>query len=60
MRRSVTYESVEDFLERGGEIKKIPQGVSGDPMLKFNNVPLDQRIAMQKRKTYRAKKPRSK
>lgn len=53
MPRSVTYESVEDFLERGGEIKKIPQGVSGDAMLKFNNVPLAQRIAIQKRKTYK-------
>ena len=56
MPRSVTFESVEEFLERGGEIQKIPQGVSGDPMLKFNNVPQAQRIAIQKRKTYRAKK----
>jgi hypothetical protein len=56
MPRSVTCESVEEYLARGGVIQEIPQGVSGDPWLKFNNVPLDQRIAMQKRKTYATKK----
>ena len=56
MTRSRTTETVEDFLARGGKIQKIPQGESGDPMLKFNNVTLAERIAIQKRKTYRAKK----
>ena len=54
MPRSVTFESVEEFMARGGKIQKIPQGESGDPMLKFNNVPLSERIARQKAKTYRA------
>lgn len=56
MTRSRTTETVEEFIARGGEIQEIPQGVSGDAMLKFNNVTLAERIAIQKRKTYRAKK----
>lgn len=55
MTRSRTTETVEEFIARGGEIQEIPQGVSGDPMLKFNNVTLAERIAIQKRKTYRVK-----
>ena len=56
MSRSVTTETVEEYLARGGQIQKIEQGISGDPMLKFNNVTLEQRIAMQKRRTYTANK----
>lgn len=54
MRCSVSVESVEEFLARGGEIQKVEQGVSGDPALKFNNIPLDERIRAQKKKTYLA------
>lgn len=54
MSRSRTTETVEEFLARGGEIQEIPQGVTGDVALKFNNVPLDQRIRWQKKKTYQA------
>ena len=56
MSQSVTTETVEEYLARGGQIQTIEQGISGDPMLKFNNVSLEQRIAMQKRRTYRANK----
>lgn len=47
-------ETVEQFLARGGVIQEIEQGVSGDMSLKFNNVPLEERIRAQKRKTYTA------
>ena len=45
-------ETIEQFLARGGQIDKIPQGVSGEST-KFN-VRLTDRIANQKRKTYTA------
>ena len=47
-------ETVEEFLARGGEIQKIEQGMSGEAILKFNNIPLDERIRAQKKKTYLA------
>ena len=47
-------ETVEEFLARGGKIQKIETGESGDPALKFNNIPLDERIRAQKKKTYLA------
>ena len=57
MSQSVTTESVEEFLARGGVIQQIEQGVSGDrSLMGFNNIPLSERIAMQKRRTYRANK----
>ena len=54
MSQNPTTETVEEFLARGGKIQKIEQGESGDPALKFNNIPLDQRIRAQKKKTYLA------
>ena len=54
MSRSATTETVEEFLARGGKIQKVETGESGDPALKFNNIPLDERIRAQKRKTYTA------
>lgn len=47
-------ETVEEFLARGGKIQKIEQGMSGEAILKFNNIPLDERIRAQKKKTYLA------
>ena len=58
MSQSVTTESVEEFLARGGKIQKIEQGQSGDPALKFNNIPLDERIRAQKKKTFLASRKR--
>lgn len=54
MSQSAITETVEEFLARGGKIQKIEQGESGDPALKFNNIPLDERIRAQKKKTYLA------
>ena len=54
MRQNPTTESVEECLARGGKIQKIETGESGDPALKFNNIPLDERIRAQKKKTYLA------
>lgn len=54
MSRSATTETVEEFLARGGKIQKVETGQSGDPALKFNNIPIDERIRLQKKKTYLA------
>ena len=54
MSQSATTETVEEFLARGGKIQKIKTGQSGDAALKFNNIPLDERIRAQKKKTYLA------
>ena len=48
----MSVETVEEFLARGGKIQKIETGESGDPALKFNNIPLDQRIRAQKKKGF--------
>ena len=58
MSQNPTTESVEEFLARGGKIQKVEQGQSGDPTLKFNNIPLDERIRAQKKKTYLAAQKR--
>jgi len=57
MSQSVTTESVEEFLARGGKIQKIEQGQSGDPALRFN-CPLKERIKRQKEKTWEVARKR--
>ena len=52
--KAKTVETVEEFLARGGEIQRIETGMSGEAILKFNNIPLDERIRAQKKKTYLA------
>ena len=57
MSQSVTTESVEEFLRRGGKIQKIEQGESGDASLRFNR-PLKERIRAQKEKTWEVARKR--
>ena len=58
MSQSVTTESVEQYLARGGQIQEIPKGVSGEWAGRFN-APLRERQQRLKKITFDQRKKTS-